>query len=287
MRRKAPARRPVTPVQVHCASSDGGSDSGAFVMRPDQLVTEEPMEIRLQGPGGVAEPLAVTMRTPGHDFELAAGFCRTEGLIDRAVDLHDVRYCVGEAGTQEYNVVTVRVRRPVRLPERRRAFVASSSCGLCGAAELDQVMRDVAPVASGPVIGLSTLLALPQRARDAQPVFEATGGLHAAALFDADGTLRLLREDIGRHNALDKLVGHALMHDALPLTDTVVLVSGRVSFEIVQKAAVAGIGVVAALSAPSSLAVAAAARLGQTVVGFLRDGRGNVYTHPERIDARG
>jgi len=243
------------------------------------------MEIRVHGPGQAAEPLAVTMRTPGHDFELAAGFCHTEGVLTGAADLRDVRYCLGEQGRQEYNVVTVGLRSPVALPERRRAFVANASCGLCGAAELDQVVRTVAPVGSGVTVPLSTLLSLPDRLRDAQSVFDATGGLHAAALFDREGRLEVLREDVGRHNALDKVVGQALMQGRLPLAASVLVVSGRVSFEIVQKSAVAGIPVLAALSAPSSLAIAAARRLGQTVVGFLREGRGNVYSHAARVDA--
>lgn len=240
------------------------------------------MEIRVHGPGAAAEPVAVTMRTPGHDFELAVGFCRTEGLLRASEDLAEVRYCV-DVDEQEYNVVTVALRRPVDLSAHRRVVASSSSCGVCGKATLDEVALDCAPVGAGPEIARSTLLTLPETLRAAQAVFDATGGLHAAGLFTPDGALEMLREDVGRHNAVDKLVGNGVMNGRLPLSDRVLMVSGRLSFEIVQKAAAAGIAVIGAVSAPSSLAVAAAERFGQTVVGFLRDGRGNVYTNPERI----
>jgi FdhD protein len=273
------ARRAVTPVRV------GVLEDGRIVDRPDRLVTEEPMEIRVDGGGPEPEPVAVTMRTPGHDFELAVGFCRTEGLLTDAAELAEVRYCVGLPADQEYNVVTVATRRPVDLGAHRRVVAASASCGVCGKTALDEVAIDCPPVGPGPVVASSTLVRLPDRLREGQSVFDQTGGLHAAGLFSADGDLLLVREDVGRHNAVDKLVGHGLMHGALPHADRILLVSGRVSFEIVQKAAVAGIPVIGAVSAPSSLAVAAAQRFGQTLVGFLRDGRGNVYTHPERVAA--
>jgi FdhD protein len=276
-------RRPVTPVRVRAI------EDGRLLDRPDRLVTEEPMEIRVHGPGAPAEAVAVTMRTPGHDFELAVGFCRTEGLLEGPDDVAEVRYCLAEEldAEQEYNVVTVATRGPVDLEGHRRVVAASSSCGICGKATLDQVAVGCAPVAPGPVVARATLLGLPETLRGAQAVFEATGGLHAAGLFTPDGELRVLREDVGRHNAVDKIVGHALLERMLPLTDSILMVSGRLSFEIVQKAAVAGIPIVAAVSAPSSLAVATAERFDQTLVGFLRDGRGNVYTHPERIDLAG
>jgi FdhD protein len=273
-------RRPVTSVRVRAI------EDGRLVDRPDRLVTEEPMEIRVHGPGAPAEAVAVTMRTPGHDFELAVGFCRTEGLLPGPEDLAEVRYCLAAEldAEQEYNVVTVATRHPVDLEGHRRVVAASSSCGICGKTTLDQVAMGCAPVGPGPVVARATILRLPDTLRTAQTVFEATGGLHAAGLFAPDGELRVLREDVGRHNAVDKLVGHALIAGWLPLADSILMVSGRLSFEIVQKAAVAGIPIVAAVSAPSSLAVATAARFEQTLVGFLRDGRGNVYTHPERID---
>jgi FdhD protein len=273
-------RRPMTSVRVRAI------EDGRLVDRPDRLVTEEPMEIRVHGPGAPAEAVAVTMRTPGHDFELAVGFCRTEGLLTGPEDLAEVRYCLAAEldAEQEYNVVTVATRHPVDLEGHRRVVAASSSCGICGKTTLDQVAMGCAPVGPGPVVARATILRLPDTLRTAQTVFEATGGLHAAGLFAPDGELRVLREDVGRHNAVDKLVGHALIAGWLPLADSILMVSGRLSFEIVQKAAVAGIPIVAAVSAPSSLAVATAARFEQTLVGFLRDGRGNVYTHPERID---
>ena len=252
--------------------------------RPDRLVTEEPMEIRLRSAGQKAEPLAVTMRTPGHDFELAAGFCVTEGVAADPGDIVEVAYCLDAPAEQHYNVVTVGLRSVVDLEAHERRFIANASCGLCGKATLDQLEVSCPSLAPGPRLARSVLVTLPSRLREAQAVFEATGGLHAAAVFDSEGSLTVLREDVGRHNALDKLIGWAALQGRLPLSDQVLLVSGRVSFEIVQKAAVAGIPVVCAVSAPSSLAVDAACRLGQTVVGFLRGEHFNVYTHGERID---
>jgi FdhD protein len=255
------------------------------VERPDQLVTEEPMEIRVHGPGQEPAPLAVTMRTPGNDFELAVGFCVSEGVLTSPDELATVAYCLGpERGQQEYNVVTVRLRHPVDLAGRERSFVANASCGLCGKTHLDQLEVSCAPVADGPLLARSVLLDLPERLRAAQAVFDRTGGLHAAACFGTDGSLTILREDVGRHNAVDKITGWATFERRLPLADQVLVVSGRVSFEIAQKAAVAGIPIVCAVSAPSSLAVEVGARFGQTIVGFVRDGRANVYTRPERID---
>ncbi len=251
--------------------------------RPDRVVTEEPMEIRVQGRGRDPEPLAVTMRTPGNDFELAVGFCVTEGILPGLGSLEDIAYCVGDEGAQQYNVVTLRVRGRVDLGPARR-FVSNASCGICGKTALDDVAVATRPVANGPVVRRSVLAGLPATLRASQQVFDETGGLHAAALFDAGGMLQVLREDVGRHNAVDKVVGHELLADRLPAGDRVLLVSGRISFEIVQKAAMAGIPVLCAVSAPSSLAVAAAGRLNQTLVGFLRDERCNVYTGVERVD---
>jgi len=236
----------------------------------------------VQVAGGPAEPIAVTMRTPGNDFELAVGFCVSEGILrDRAI-LAEVAYCLDDDGLQEYNVVTLRVRAPVDLGPQR-SFVVNASCGLCGKQRLDDLEVTCPPVADGPVVSRLVLAALPDRLRRAQQLFEETGGLHAAARFAADGTLEHVREDVGRHNALDKLIGQAFLDDELPLSECVLMVSGRMSFEIVQKAAVAGIPVLCAVSAPSSLAVAAAERFGQTLVGFLRDDHFNIYTAPERI----
>jgi FdhD protein len=250
--------------------------------RPDRLVTEEPMEIRVQAAAEPPQAIAVTMRTPGNDFELAVGFCVTEGILRDRSNLAEVAYCLDDDGMQEYNVVTLRVRTPVDLGPKR-AFAVNASCGLCGKQTLDDLEVTCPPVADGPQVSRAALAALPDRLRDAQRIFDETGGLHAAARFTSKGELEVVREDVGRHNALDKLVGHAFLAGGLPLSTTVLMVSGRMSFEIVQKAAVAGIPVLCAVSAPSSLAVDAAERFGQTVVGFLRDDHFNIYTSPQRI----
>jgi len=224
------------------------------------------MEIRVQGPGQAPAAFAVAMRTPGNDFELAVGLCRTEGLFTSADDVETVAYCLatdtGERPEQQFNIVTVRLRRPVPDDLRERRYLANSSCGICGKAALDEVEVRCDPVGTGPRIAASTLRALPEHLAAHQRVFDETGGLHAAARFTAAGTLIAVREDVGRQNALDKLVGHALLERELPLSDQVLLVSGRMSFELVQKAALAGIPVLCAVSAPSSLAVAAAERFG-------------------------
>jgi FdhD protein len=248
----------------------------------DSLATEEPMEIRVDAPGLEQRTVAVTMRTPGNDFELAAGFLHTEGIVGPG-DVRRVRYCDVPRDEQQYNVVTVDLARPYDPDLLQRNFYTTSSCGVCGKASLDSISVRCAPVAEGPAVGEAVVVALPDRLREAQRVFERTGGLHAAGLFDPAGELLELREDVGRHNAVDKLIGHALLHDLLPLSDRVLMVSGRLSFEIVQKAAVAGLPVVCAVSAPSSLAVDAGRRFGMTLVGFLRGSRFNIYTHPERI----
>lgn len=242
------------------------------------------MEIRVGGPGQEPVEVAVTMRTPGDDFELAAGFLLTEGLIGAREDLASIRYCELPPEEQHYNVVTVRLSRPFDADRLRRNFYATSSCGICGKASLEQVEVRCPPVRDGVVVPRSVLSGLPRTLREAQAIFERTGGLHAAGVFDAGGRLLVLREDVGRHNAVDKAVGALLLAGAEGLPAHVLLVSGRASFEIVQKAAVAGIPVVCAVSAPSSLAVEAAGRFGQTLVGFLRDGGFNVYTRPERVD---
>jgi FdhD protein len=248
----------------------------------DTLATEEPMEIRVDAPGMPQRTVAVTMRTPGSDFELAAGFLCTEGVAGPG-DLVRVRYCDVPREEQQYNVVTVDLARPYEPELVQRNFYTTSSCGVCGKASLDSISVRCAPVAEGPEVDESVIVSLPDRLREAQRVFDRTGGLHAAGLFDPAGGLLALREDVGRHNAVDKLVGHALLNGELPLSDRVLMVSGRLSFEIVQKAAVAGVPLVCAVSAPSSLAVDAGRRFGMTLVGFLRGTRFNIYTHPERI----
>jgi FdhD protein len=258
-------------------------NAGVRSERPDTLATEEPMEIRVAGPDQEAKAVSVAMRTPGGDYELAVGFLFTEGLIAPA-DVTRVAYC-DDLGDEEqrYNVVTVTLTRPFDHAALRRNFYATSSCGICGKAALEDVEVRCAPVAAGPQVRADVLVDLPERLREKQRVFERTGGLHAAGLFTPEGELLTLREDVGRHNAVDKVIGEALLREGLPLLGTVLQVSGRLSFEIVQKAAVAGIAVVSAVSAPSSLAVEAGERFGMTVIGFVRDGRCNVYTHPERV----
>jgi FdhD protein len=278
MAETVPLRRNVSKVRALAVHGDIASE------RPDVLAAEEPMEIRVEGPGQAAVSVAVTMRTPGGDFELAAGFLYTEGLINGADDVRRVSYCedlVPEE--QHYNVVTVELARPFDAEVLRRNFYANSSCGICGKATLEDVEVHCAPLAPGPIVPGRTIVAMPDTLRERQRVFDQTGGLHAAGLFTPDGSLLTLREDVGRHNAVDKVVGEMLLAGELPLDERVIQVSGRIGFEIVQKSARAGVPILAAVGAPSSLAVEAADRLRMTLVGFIRDGRYNVYTHPERI----
>ncbi|TDD50809.1 formate dehydrogenase accessory sulfurtransferase FdhD [Saccharopolyspora elongata] len=257
---------------------------GLRSQRPDTLTAEEPMEIRVGG-----RPLTVTMRTPGHDFDLAVGFLVSEGVVDSADDVAAIRYCAGATadGGNTYNVVDVALAPGVAPPDAslERNFYTTSSCGLCGKASLEAVRTTTAwPLGEDSLrIEPSTLAVLPDRLREAQRVFDSTGGLHAAGLFTADGRLTCLREDVGRHNAVDKVVGDALRAGRLPLRDSVLMVSGRASFELVQKAVMAGIPALAAVSAPSSLAVDLAADAGLTLIGFLRGTSMNVYSGAERL----
>ena len=255
--------------------------------RDDTLVGEEPMEIQVAGPGQDPVAVAITMRTPGSEAELAVGFLRTEGLLADG-EVAGIEFGDPATLNQPDDTVIVRLKRPFDasiVPERH--FVATASCGICGKASLDEVAVRCDPIPAGPVVGRSVILALPDRLRAGQAVFERTGGLHAAGLFDPAGNLLALREDVGRHNALDKLVGWAVVGGLTPLNDRILLVSGRVSLEIVQKAAVAGIPIVCAVSAPSDLAVEAAGRFGQTLVGFLRGDGFNVYTGRQRVSLVG
>jgi FdhD protein len=260
----------------------------AEVERPDTLVVEEPLEIRVGG-----RALAVTMRTPGNDMDLAAGFLVSEGVVTEADQVRSQRYCAGatEEGGNTYNVLDVDLdpSLPAPDPSVERAFYTTSSCGLCGKASLDAVRTTARwSVADDAVpVPADALAALPDRLRDAQRVFDRTGGLHAAGLFDPDGGLLCLREDVVRHNAVDKVVGWAVRDGRLPLRGTVLLVSGRASFELVQKAWMAGIPVLAAVSAPSSLAVDLAVEAGMTLVGFLRGSTMNVYSRPDRLVSAG
>jgi FdhD protein len=254
------------------------------ISREDELAVEEPLEIRLAG-----RSLAVTMRTPGHDEELAAGFLFAERVIEGPDDLDVIAHYTGPDDDPRIgNVINVLLKRPgAALPRRlERNFFTSSACGLCGKATIDAIGLDLAPVTGSFSVSLDTLYALEPALSAAQPAFERTGGLHAAGLFDPAGRLLVLREDVGRHNAVDKVVGHMLRSGALPLDRHILMVSGRTSFEIVQKALVARIPVVASVSAPSSLAVHLAQASGMTLVGFLRQGRLNVYAGQHRVTSR-
>lgn len=251
----------------------------------DTLAVEEPLEIRVGG-----QSLAITMRTPGHDFDLAAGFLVSEGVISRGDEFFTARYCAGatEEGLNTYNVldVTLAPGVPAPDPSLERAFYTTSSCGLCGKASIDAVRtKSQHAVLHDPLVVDPALLAtFPDLLRQGQDVFEKTGGLHAAALFDGrTGRMLVLREDVGRHNAVDKVVGWAVKENLLPLTGMVLMVSGRASFELTQKASMAGIPMMAAVSAPSSLAVDLAAELGVTIVGFLRGSSMVAYSRPDRL----
>ncbi len=278
--RPAPPVRDVRTVKVR---------PGHHVELPDQVATEEPLEVRVEGPGQRSEAVAVTMRTPGHDFELAAGFLLTEGLIT-AAEVTAVGYCSDAEPEHRFNTVSVAIDRPWTGTTTRRDFVATSSCGVCGKAGIDQVELDCPPLPP-PLRPLpaSLLPLLPDRLRAAQRTFDRTGGLHAAGAFAVGGTLLCAREDVGRHNAVDKVVGHLALaagreRNPGPSDVAVLMVSGRVSFEIVQKAAMASFPVIAAVSAPSSLAVEAADRLGVALAGFVRGDSYRIYTHPDRFD---
>jgi FdhD protein len=259
-------------------------DSGRVVKRPDTLVAEEPLELRVGG-----QPLAVTMRTPGDDIDLAHGFLLTEGVIGGAEDVRGARYCAGaqDGGENTYNVLDVQLADGVPPPDPglERNFYTTSSCGVCGKASIEAIRtRTRYPVAGDPVtVDLSVVAALPDALRAAQAVFDKTGGLHAAGLFTASGELLCLREDVGRHNAVDKVAGWAVRSGLVPLTGHILLVSGRASFELTQKALMMGAPVLAAVSAPSTLAVDLAAESGMTLIGFLRGQSMNVYSGAARI----
>ena len=267
----------------------------------ETLAVEEPLEIRLGG-----KRFTLTMRTPGHDDELAAGFLLAEGFINSREELGPIRSVIGAKGEPEPNAIDVVLKVPAAgLRERlKRNFTISSSCGVCGKTSIESIQRRVAPLLHAMTVPAAVILELPHLMRRAQKVFSTTGGLHAAALFrlrpsansevaagvspalsgaKASVELTVLREDVGRHNAVDKAIGHALLAGSLPLGDFLMMVSGRLSFEIVQKAAAAGIPILAAVSAPSSLAVELAEEVGMTIVGFVRDAGFNVYAHPDRI----
>ena len=256
--------------------------------RRDHVAVEEPLEIRLETDqtGTVEEvPVAVTMRTPGDDFDLSAGFLLSEGILQRGSDIAGIRYCQN-VDPQEYNVVTVSLRSGVPFdPESlNRNFYVTSSCGVCGKASLEAVEHlGCAPLTPSWSIPQERLRAVPERLRESQPTFERTGGIHAAGLFSPEGDVWAVREDVGRHNAVDKVLGHAHLTNPNGLLESGLVVSGRTSFEILQKAVVSGVGVVAAVGAPSSLAIDMARRFNVTLTGFHRDDGFNLYAGPERV----
>ncbi|MCA9838032.1 MAG: formate dehydrogenase accessory sulfurtransferase FdhD [Trueperaceae bacterium] len=254
---------------------------GRAPSRRDSIITEEPLEIRLKT-SRESKSLAITMRTPGHDFELTAGFLFSEGIVHSRHDFSSLTYCVdkGISKEQRYNIVNVNLNT-VELPDfpqLERHFFTTSACGICGKASLDALeQRGLLALASAPEIEPGLLLSLPEKLRTGQTLFEQTGGLHAAALFSNSGELLTIREDVGRHNALDKVIGWALLEERLPLTENILLVSGRASYELVQKALSAGISVFCSVSAPSSLAIDLAKRFNMTLIGFLREDSFNLY----------
>lgn len=259
-------------------------DGGHRTERVDTLAVEEPLELRVGG-----ESLQVTMRTPGDDFDLATGFLLAEGVITKPGDLLNMRYCAGvdENGEQTYNLLDLTLAPGIEPPSKaaKRNFTVTSACGVCGKDSLADVRTKAAwdLGEDAAVVGADVLSSLPERLRKTQKVFDKTGGLHAAGLFTAEGELLVAKEDVGRHNAVDKVLGHALRENLVPLRGTVLAVSGRASFELVQKAVMAGVPVLAAVSAPSSLAADLADEQGLTLAGFVRGDTMNLYTHPDRI----
>jgi FdhD protein len=275
--------RPANQTRVKVVKVEGRTLS----RRMDRVATEEPMEIRLVS-GGERHTVAVTMRTPGNDFELAAGFLFAEGVIEDAEQIAAISYCRddGLPADQLYNIVIVELRGSTarNLDALKRHFQMTSACGVCGKANIEAIeMSGARPLVGGPLIQASVVTKLPDRLREKQSVFSTTGGLHAAALFDGDGRLIQSREDVGRHNAVDKLVGKMFMERMVQLTDAILMVSGRTSYEIVQKAVAAGIPIVCSVSAPSSLAIDVAQAFGVTLVGFVRGDRFNIYSGEHRI----
>lgn len=275
--KKPPGSKSKTQIQV--------VENSVVKSRPDQLAVEEPLEIRLVSP---QQTVAVTMRTPGADFELTAGFLYSEGVVSHREDIHQMSYCVDPNidGDQRYNIINVALKDGLRpdLQPLERHFFTTSACGVCGKASIEALQLRGCPVISTDIqVPAQVIYNLPEQLRSSQGIFTATGGLHAAALFDNQGQLLSLREDVGRHNAVDKLVGLALLASELPLSNHIVMVSGRSSFEILQKCITAGVPIVCAISAPSSLAVALAKEFNITLIGFLRGQRFNIYSGFERI----
>jgi len=278
-------RRPVLAVPIRKVEAQTPpASNGDWV--EDFVAVEEPLQIRLN-----SSDLAITMRTPGHDDELAAGFMFTEGILHDPAHIESIDFSTSAANPDSAgNAVTIRLKpgyEPADLAGQERRFYLTSSCGVCGKASIDAIVSSgcISAPPDRPTVSAKIIAALPETLRTTQPVFDRTGGLHAAALFDPAGHLILVREDVGRHNAVDKLIGRAFLDRRVPLHDAILLVSGRASFELVQKAVMAGIPVLAAVGAPSSLAVETALRFGLTLAGFVRGGRFNIYSAPTRITA--
>lgn len=284
MSRAGPTRR--VPVRHYGAppTSAGGPADGWGAQR-DVVVGEEPLQLRLQQSGGDL-PLVTTMRTPGADFELAAGFLLAEGIVTRREEILEMRYCREVPADERYNVLRLRLAPSARIPNRDEVhrFTATAACGVCGKGQIAWLAeRGREPLADELRVRASLLATLPELLRSRQPVFGRTGGLHAAGLFGPDGTLLAAREDIGRHNALDKLFGWALLEGRIPLADAIVFVSGRAGYELLQKCVIAGVPVFGAVSAPSSLAIEVARDFGITLAAFVREGRLSVYAGAERV----
>ena len=261
-------------------------ENGKPQRRKDSLATEEPLEILLRA-GENQQTIAITMRTPGNDYELAAGFLYNEGILPDKNAISSMTYCVDD-NQQEYNSLRIQLTADSmpELKQLERHFFTNSACGVCGTTMLDDIgERNLPSLPNGPIVSPELITSLPDKLRSAQELFETTGGLHAAALFDLQGNLLAVREDVGRHNALDKLIGWGLLNDQLPFHDKVLMVSGRASYELLQKSYSAGISVFCAVSAPSSLAVEFAERFGITLIGFLRGQRFNVYANVKRMQA--
>lgn len=273
----------ISTVRRLVADNNGGE-------RIDTLAVEEPLEIRLQPFGKPHRPVSITMRTPGNDLELAAGFLFTEAIVANPDNIRDIRHCGKADGVKDIrNTVVVELAEGVEVDLKRveRNFYTTSSCGVCGKSSIEALETSITPLLSGhSTVGRDVIHSLAAALRESQNVFEETGGLHASALFSFDGKLNIVREDVGRHNALDKVIGSKFLGGETPLSDKMLVVSGRASFELVQKALMAGIPIMAAVGAPSSLAVDLADEYGMTLIGFLRDGRFNVYSGDQRIEGR-
>lgn len=275
-------RRPTKDVKITAIRDD------TCITRPDSVTTEEPMEIRIHGHGQEPIPVTTTMRTPCNDFELAAGLLYSEGLISSHESVRAIRYCDNvERDDQKFNVVTVALTCDFEGGIRHRSLISSSACGICGTTVIEDLEKNASYVSSTLTVEIETILSIPNSLRNNQKLFSKTGGLHCAGIFDKNGELEAIREDIGRHNALDKVIGHYFLQSQLPLSSKILGLSGRIGFELVQKAAMAQIPIIVAISAPSSLAIDTAESLGITLIGFTHDSSANIYTHANRVNLSG